>query len=160
MSGNVMIAKDAMSASMAECYLHIGEHRYNFAQAIKIEAKFKKNKVKVPILGRTGKGNKAIDWEGTGSCTLHYNTSILRKVMLEFAKTGKDMYFDMQIINDDPNSAAGRQEIMLLDCNVDSGVIAKFDTSSGSYLDEDAEFTFESFSMPQEFLDLPGFLMS
>lgn len=153
---NVMLAKDSISAALAECYVTIGERRYNLMTAIKLEAKFKKNKAKVPTLGKTGKGNKSVSWEGTGSCTLHYNTSIFRKMMLDFKNTGEDVYFEIQITNDDPSSAAGSQTITLLQCNIDSGVLAKFDASSDSYLDEDVSFTFDDFDMPKEFQEIIG----
>ena len=52
----VMQAKDAVSASLAECFVTIGDNRYNFMQAINLEANFEKNKTEVPILGKTGKG--------------------------------------------------------------------------------------------------------
>lgn len=68
----IMNAKDAVSASLAECFVTIGDNRYNFMQAINLEANFEKNKTEVPILGKTGKGNKATGWKGTGSATFHY----------------------------------------------------------------------------------------
>ena len=89
---NVMLAKDSISAALAQCYVTIGERRYNLMTAIKMEAKFKKNKVKIPTLGKTGKGNKSVSWEGTGSCTMHYNTSIFREMMLNFKDTGDVIY--------------------------------------------------------------------
>lgn len=161
MAGNntVMLAKDTLAASMAECYVTIGVNRYNFMQAISLEAKFEKQKIEVPILGKPGKGNKATGWKGTGSATFHYNVSIFRKMMLDYKNTGKDIYFDMQIDNEDTGSDAGRQTIMLYGCNIDGGVLAKFD-AGGEYLDEEMEFTFEDFSIDKAFNDLPGFLPS
>lgn len=156
--GNVtMAARDAISASLAECFVTIGTRRYNFMQAIKLEAKFEKSKTEIPILGKTGKGNKASGWKGTGSCTAHYNTSVFRQMMLDYKETGTDVYFDIQITNEDPTSSVGRQTIILKDCNVNGGILAKFDADA-DYLDEDIDFTFEDFSMSESFLDLPGFL--
>ncbi len=152
---NVMLSADTMSSSLAECYLDIDGKRYNFMQAIDLEAKYKKTKKKVSILGKPGGGNKATGWEGTGKAKFHYNTSIFRKLILDFMATGKDIYFDIQIINEDPNSAAGRQSITLLGCNIDSGVLAKFD-ASGEVLEEEVEFTFESATMAEAFTDLTG----
>ncbi|MCI8860288.1 MAG: phage tail tube protein [Lachnospiraceae bacterium] len=152
-----MTAKDTLSAALAECFVTIGKRRYNFMQAINVEAKFEKTKTEVPILGKTGKGNKATGWKGTGSCTAHYNTSIFRQMMLDYKKKGKDTYFEMQITNEDPTSGAGRQTIVLLDCNIDGGILAKFDADA-DYLDEDMDFTFEDFSMPESFKNLDGFL--
>ena len=126
MDNVVMKGKDTLSASLAECFVTIGSRRYNFMQAISIEAKIEKTKTEVPILGKTGKGNKATGWKGTGSATFHYNTSIFRQMMIDYKETGEDIYFDMQITNDDPTSEAGRQTIILKDCNINGGILAKF----------------------------------
>lgn len=77
-----------ISAALAECYATIEGRRYNLMQAINLEAKFDKTKVKVPILGKTGKGNKATGWSGTGSAKFHFNTSIFRQMMLLYKKPG------------------------------------------------------------------------
>lgn len=156
MASNItMKSKDALQASLAECYVTIGDNRYNFMQALNLEAKVEKVKTEVPILGRSMKGNKATGMKGTGSATFHFNTSIFRKIMQHYKETGEDMYFDVQITNEDPTAAVGRQTIILIDCNIDSMVLAKFD-ADGEYLEEEFDFTFEDWSMPEEFNILDG----
>lgn len=156
MAANItMKAKDAISAKLAECFATIGNNRYNFMQAINFEANFEKTKAEVPILGKTGTGNKATGWKGTGSATFHYNTSIFREMMLKYKETGEDIYFEIQVTNEDPTSAAGRQTLVFVDCNIDGGILAKFD-ADGEYLDEDMDFTFEDFKMPETFKLLDG----
>ena len=155
MSNITMKAKDAISAKLAECFITIGTNRYNFMQAINFEATFEKTKTEVPILGKTGTGNKSTGWKGTGSATFHYNTSIFREMMLNYKNTGEDIYFEIQVTNDDPTSAAGRQTLVFVDCNIDGGILAKFD-ADGEYLDEDMDFTFEDFKMPETFNLLDG----
>lgn len=150
-----MNARDAISAPLAECYVTIEGNRYNFMQAIDLEASFEKNKTEVPILGKTAKGNKASGWSGSGSATFHYNTSIFRKLFLRYKETGEDVYFDIQVTNEDPTSTIGRQTVILKDCNMDGGILAKFD-ADGEYLDESMDFTFEDFEMPEEFALLNG----
>lgn len=151
----IMNAKDTVSASLAECFATIDGKRYNLMQAINLEAKFDKNKSEVPILGKTGKGNKSTGWKGTGLATFHYNTSIFRELLYKFKETGEDTYFDIQITNEDPTSSVGRQTVILKDCNIDGGVLAKFDADA-EYLDEDMDFTFEDFEMPEKFSLLDG----
>lgn len=87
-----MHPKDSVFAALAECFVTIDDVRYNFMQAINLEAHFEKNKTEVPILGKTGKGNKATGWKGTGSATFHYNTSIFRQMMERYKNTGVDVY--------------------------------------------------------------------
>ena len=155
MSRAIMNARDTLSAKMADCYITIENNRYNFMQAINIEANFEKSKTQVPILGKTGMGNKATGWSGSGSATFHYNTSIFRKLLQRYKDTGEDIYFDMQITNEDPTSQAGVQIVELIGCNIDGGVLAKFD-ADGEYLDESIDFTFEDFKIAQEFNKLEG----
>ena len=152
---NTMSARDAVSASLAECFVTIEGQRYNFMQCINLEANFEKTKTEVPILGKTGKGNKSTGWAGSGSATFHYNTSIFRELMLRYKNTGEDVYFDIQVTNEDPTSSVGRQTIILKDCNVDGGILTKFDADA-DYLDEDMDFTFEDFEMPEKFNLLGG----
>ena len=159
MANVTMNAKDTVSAKLAECFIDIGDNRYNFMQMINFEAKFEKTKTEVPILGKTGKGNKSTGWKGTGSATMHYNQSIIRQMMVDFKNTGEDVYFDIQITNDDPTSNAGRQTMIFTDCNIDGGILAKFD-ADGEYLDEDVDFTFEDFKMAEKFNVLAGMEVS
>ncbi len=157
MDNPIMNAKDSVSASLAECFVTIEGNRYNFMQALNLEAKLEKTKTEVPILGKTGKGNKATGWKGTGSATFHYNTSIFRELLERFKNTGEDIYFDIQVTNEDPTSAVGRQTVILKDCNIDGGMLAKFD-ADGEYLDEDMDFTFEDFEIPEKFKLLNGMI--
>jgi hypothetical protein len=123
---------------------------------INVEAKAEKVKVEVPILGRRSKGNKTVGLKYSGSATMHYNTSIFRKQVLEYKRTGKDAYIEMVITNEDNTTDLGRQTTTLLGVNLDSVILAKFDADSDDYLNEDFDFTFEDFEMPEEFNELQG----
>ena len=159
--GNVtMLAKDTVSSRMAQILCTIGDNRYNFASFISFEAKVKKNKTTVAILGKSGDGNKANGWSGTFSGKLHYNTSIFRKMMLDYIRTGQDMYFEIQVTNEDETSSAGRQTIIYTGCNLDEITMSKFDASGSAPLDEDVSGTFEDCTMPEEFNLLDGMLLS
>lgn len=150
-----MNAKDAISGSLGECYITIEGNRFKLMQVLSVEAKIEKTKVEVPIMGRTGKGNKATGWKGTGTAKFHYNTTRFRELMVEYAKTGKDIYFDMQVVNEDPTSIVGRQTVILNNCNIDGMTLAKIDTGA-DYLEDEFDFTFDSFTIPEKFKDLPG----
>lgn len=152
-----MNAEDAISGSLGECYVTIQGIVYNLMQAINLEAKMEKTKSEIPILGKTGKGNKTTGWKGTGSATFHYNTSIFREMLYLYKKTGQDLYFDILVTNEDPTSTVGSQTIKLIGCNIDGGILAKFDADA-EYLDEDMDFTFEDWELKTPFTLLPGML--
>ena len=150
-----MMAQDAISGSLAECYIILSNQRINFMSAINLEASFDKTKTDIPILGNTGKGHRSTGWEGTGKATFHYNTSIFREMMLQYKDTGQDVYFDIQITNLDPTSSIGAQTVILKNCNIDGGILAKFDADAET-IDEEMEFTFDDFEIPETFSLLPG----
>ena len=151
MNGQItMLGKDAVAGKLAEIYATIDGNRYNVMQAIKFEAKYEKIKTEIPVLGEVSKKNKAVGGKGSGTMTVHYNTSIFREMLEKYQNTGEDVYFEMEVSNEDPTSAAGRQTFLFQGCNVDDGILAKFDATA-EYLDEELAFTFENFIMKNKF---------
>jgi hypothetical protein len=125
--------------------------------AINVEVTFEKNKTEVPILGRMNKGHKSTSSTITGSAEFHLNTSIWRELAYRFQQTGEDLYFDMQITNEDITASdIGRQTIILYGCNWDSLTLAAFDADSDDVLTESIDFTVERFEMPEKFKVMDG----
>ena len=154
-----MLARNAVSAKMAECYITIKGNRYNFMSAIDLTATFEKSKTEVPILGRMNRGNKAVGSKISGSAKFHMNTSIWREIAYNFQETGEDIYFDIQITNEDITASdIGRQTIILCDCNLDSTLLAAFDADSDDTLTEDIDFTAEYFELPEKFNVMDGMI--
>ena len=145
-----MNAKDVIKGSLAECWVTIDGNRYNFAHAINLEATMEKNKTTAPVLGKTGKVNITSTWEGSGSMTMHYNSSVIRELLYKYKDTGEETYFEIQVTNEVPGSSVGKQTVILKDCTVDGGVLAKFDADA-DYLDEDVDFTFDDWEIPTKF---------
>ncbi|MGE7840124.1 phage tail tube protein [Lysinibacillus sp. NPDC093712] len=152
-----MHARDAIHGAQGIAWVTIDGNRYKFAQLINIEARADKTKTQIPIMGQVAKGNKATGIEYTGSATFYFNTSIFRKMLKHYQDTGEDTYFDIQVTNEDGSSQAGRQTTILIDCNVDGGIVASLDADA-EYLEDSFDFTFERFEMPQEFTMLPEML--
>lgn len=150
-----MQAKDVVSARLAYCYATIEGDRFLLMMAKTLKAEAKKNKKSVDILGQTTAGHKATGWEGTGSMTIYSVTSMFTKLLKQYQDSGEDTYFDIQVVNEDKTSASGRQTVILKNCNMDSAVIAAFD-ASGDWLEQDVDFTFEGFEIPEAFTELDG----
>jgi len=150
-----MRGRDAVAAKLAECFITIDGRRYNFMQMINFEASLEKVKTEIPVLGKTGKAHKGSGWSGKFTATAHYNQSIMRQMLIKYKDTGEDTYFEIQVTNDDPTSSAGRQTMVFIDCNLDGGILAKFD-AAGEYLDEAINGTFDDFKMPESFTNLTG----
>lgn len=155
MSNAIMNAKDAVYGSLAECFVTLEGNRYNFMSLTEFESKWEVNITDVPILGKVGMGHKPAGGKGTWSGTAHYNQSIFRKIADNYQKTGVMPYFEIQVTNEDPTSAVGRQTIIHHDCLCDTFTLAKFQAGE-ELLDEELSGTFESWDMPETFAVLNG----
>ena len=102
-------------------------------------------------------GHKAAGGKGTWSGTAHYNQSHFRQMADAYQKTGVLPYFDIQVSNEDPTSAVGRQTIIHRGCLCDNFILAKFQAGE-DLLDEELSGTFENWDMPESFKTLDGFL--
>ena len=152
---NEMNANDTLQASLAECFITIRDKRYNFMQLINFESNMDIKTTEVPILGRTGKGNKPAGWTGTWKAKAHYNQSVIPDVMYEYKKTGAMPDISIQVTNEDQGTSVGRQTIILLGVIIKGGILAKFDADA-EILDEDIEGTFDDWEMPEKFSLLSG----
>lgn len=143
-------AKDTISGQEARAYLTVKERREELFYAKKLEATAEKKKTEVKSLGKRGIGHKANGWNGKGTMTIYYITSLFRELMLEYIKTGKDTYFDIQVTNEDNTSSIGAQTTVLKNCNLDKVIMALFDVESET-LEESMDFTYEDVELLDKF---------
>lgn len=138
-------APDTISGKEGRAYVKLNGNNEELFFAKSVEVKFEKTKSQVKSIGRRMVGHKTTGGEGTGSMTLYYMTPIFRDMVTQWKRTGKDIYFDMVVENDDPETSAGKQTLLVLGVNLDSSILGKLDGDSDDPLDEDADFTFEDF---------------
>jgi len=138
---------DTISGKEGRAYAKINGNNEELFFAKTIEANVEKNKSEIKAIGKRMTGHKTTGMSGSGSMTLYYLTPLFRNMLSEWKRTGRDVYFDMVIENDDQESAAGKQSVLLMGCNLDSVVLAKLDGDSDDALDEDVDFTFEDFDI-------------
>lgn len=146
-----MESKDAINGKKGRAYAKIDGNNELLFMAKTIEATAEKAKSEIKSIGRRMTGHKAMGLSGSGTMTIYYVTPLFRGMMKNYKDTGVDTYFDLVVENDDPASAAGKQTALLIDCNIDSVLLAKLDGDSDDALDEEVAFTFEDFDFLNEF---------
>lgn len=146
----ILRASDTISGKEGKATANINGTVHDLFYLKDLEADIEKAKEEVKAMGERGTQHKTVGWSGSGSFTIHYMTSIFRKMVLEYVKTGKDTYFDITVTNDDPSSTVGIQTILLIDCNLDGISLAKLD-SDDTILEEDVEFTFTDVELVESF---------
>ena len=144
-------APDTISGKEGRAYAKIDGNNEDLFFAKTIESTVEKSKSEVKAIGKRMTGHKTTGGNGTGSMTLYYMTPLFRQMIKQWKETGQDIYFDMVIENDDQESSAGKQSVLLIDCNLDSVVLGKLDGDSDDPLEEDADFTFEDFDILEAF---------
>ena len=122
----------------------------NMFWAKNLEASAEIQKTEVHTLGKRGAQNKPNGWAGSGNMTIYYVTSLFRRMVLDYIKTGKPVYFDITVTNEDPGSTVGAQTVVLKNCSLDSIILAKFDVEA-EVLDESIDFTFDDVDILGEF---------
>ena len=134
-------AKDTVNGALGTCYALIGGKRHELMQVKNVQAKVKKTRTAIPILGLTAKQQKSGGWEGTGVMTVYYVSSLFREVMVDYMKNGVDTYFELMLTNEDTTSDTGRQTVLLKDVNIEEMLIGKIDVSETA-MEEEMKFTF------------------
>lgn len=144
-------APDTISGKEGRAYAKVNGNNEELFFAKSVEASVEKSKSEVKAIGKRMTGHKTTGGNGTGSMTLYYLSPLFRQMVKQWKETGIDVYFDMVVENDDQESAAGKQSVLLMGCNLDSTILAKLDGDSDDPLDEDVDFTFEDFDILDPF---------
>jgi len=150
-----ILAEDVLRGNLAQCTIVASGNRYNFMQAKDVECVVKKTIKEVQALGTTLDQFKATRGSGSGSGNFYFNTPIFHKMLAEFKATGKNIYFDMEMIITDPDSAANGMKCIIKRCLTTEDLIAKFN-SNGDLLETKLEFNFGDYEIPELFKETSG----
>lgn len=140
----------SISATEAKAFLTVDGQNYELFYAKKIEAKITKNKEEVRAIGGRMVGHKATSAQGAGTLTINETTSMFKEMFLKYVNEGIDVYFDLQVTNEDPSTSYGRETKILKYCNFDEIMIASFDDEDGT-LQQELPFTFEGIELIEKF---------
>ena len=143
-------AKDTVNGALGTCFAIIDGKRQELMQVKNVQAKVKKTRTTIPILGLTAKQQKSGGWEGTGTMTDYYVSSLFREVMVDYMKNGVDTYFELMLTNEDPTGETGRQTVLLKDVNIEEMLIGKLNVDEAA-MDEEMKFTFGGVELLDKF---------
>lgn len=147
----IMQNNDAISAKEGVVYITIEGQVYEYAELIKLEARINYTKADVKSVGKRMKGGKIVGAEGVGSMTFYYHRPEMRRMALEYVKSGKSPIMDVQVVNADVTSRAGKQTALIKNVVPDSALIAAIDGDSDELLQDETDFTFDDFDFLDQF---------
>lgn len=148
-------AEDTVRGQLGRVFTVINGNREEMLEAKNIEARINKNKIEMRVMGTLTTKHRGAGWTGTGSMTVYYTTSHFRRMAEQYAKDGIDTYFDMYLYNDDEGSNIGQQIIHLKRVNLNDITIF-LQNIEDDILEEDMDFTFEDFTILEDFRPIVG----
>lgn len=86
----------------------------------------------------------------TGSFSIVYGTPYFKRMIVEYVETGRPVYFNIQVTNNDPATTIGDQVSAYYDCLIDGSQLSQLDADA-DIMTEDINFTFNRFRMMKEF---------
>ena len=155
MNENVIRGNDTIRGTDVTFTLEVDDERRNMIMAKSFDSSVDFNQEDVSRIGTRIVAQKNGTVALSGSCTIYYCDPIVRRIVKNFIDTGYWPDITAIVRNYDKDSRAGAQTTILNDIKFSKATIAKFDADS-NMLDEDIDFTFESFDLPEEFTPLPG----
>lgn len=109
------------------------------------------------MLGNRMTQHKIVGAEGTGSMTMYFMNSDMLKLAIGYLGNGNFGTISIRVVNEDPQSSAGRQEVMLNNVLLKTIPVASLDDQSDDPITVDTDFTFDSISNMKYFNNPEGF---
>lgn len=149
----ILKGKDVVNGKYGTAFAVIEDSRYELFEIVDFDGKANQHKSTIPRLGAFWDAHKVVGGEGKWTAKMRYVSDKFRKMISEADKTHKTVYFDLQITNDDPDSAAGRHSSVFKECTLDEISMAKLDAAN-THLDESVSGTFDMYISAEEFTEI------
>ena len=147
-----LLAQDSLNGKQGKAFITIGTDNYELFSVKKLNAKVDYQKADFKVVGTNTVQKKTTGASKTGTMTIYFGTALFTKMAREYEEKGKVIFFDMQVINDDPSTSVGKQTIALYGCSLDSIPLAMLD-SEADFLEQEVGFSYTRFAVLDEFTD-------
>lgn len=147
-----LLAKDSLNGKAGKAFITIDNNTYEIFSVKKLNAKVDYQKADFKVVGTLTVQKKTTGASKTGTMTIYFGTPLFTQMARQYEEQGKVLYFDMQIVNEDPSTSVGKQTICLYDCSLDSIPLAMLD-SDADFLEQEVGFSYGRFAVIDEFTD-------
>ena len=147
-----LLAKDAINGKQGKAFITLEGANYELFSVKKLTTDYEFQKSDFKVVGTTTVQQKTTGAKKSGTMTIYYGTPLFAKIAQEYEKTGKVLYFDLQVENDDPATSVGNQTMVYYGCSLDKVPLSMLDADADN-LEEEVGFTFTSFETLESFTD-------
>lgn len=151
-----ILAKDALNGKQGKAFITLhkdaGDEIYELFSVRKVNAKVDYQKADFKVVGTNTVQKKTTGATKTGTMSIYFGTKLFVDMAREYEKTGKVLFFDMQVINEDPSTSVGKQTINYYGCSLDSIPLSILDADA-DFLEQEVGFSYTSFEVLDDFTD-------
>lgn len=147
-----LLERDAINGKQGKAFLSLDGENHELFSIKKFQADVEYQKADFKVVGTTTVQQKTTGAKKTGSMTIYYGTPLFIQMAQEYEKTGKVVYFDMQIENKDPGTSVGKQTVAYYGCSLDKIPLSILDSDT-DFLEEEVGFSYTSFEVLNNFND-------
>lgn len=147
-----LLERDAINGKQGKAFLSLDGENHELFSIKKFQADVEYQKADFKVVGTTTVQQKTTGAKKTGTMTIYYGTPLFIQMAQEYEKTGKVVYFDMQIENEDPGTSVGKQTVAYYGCSLDKIPLSILDSDT-DFLEEEVGFSYTSFEVMNNFND-------
>lgn len=147
-----LLERDAINGKQGKAFLSLDGENHELFSIKKFQADVEYQKADFKVVGTTTVQQKTTGAKKTGTMTIYYGTPLFIQMAQEYEKTGKVVYFDMQIENEDPGTSVGKQTVAYYGCSLDKIPLSILDSDT-DFLEEEVGFSYTSFEVLNNFND-------
>jgi hypothetical protein len=144
MSDNYVRLADTISSKEGRAFITINGEVRDLFEISSLKAQIDLTVQARRTLGHRMTQHKVVGAEGTGSMTMYFMNSDMLKLTVEYLKGGMFGDISIRVVNEDPQSSVGKQEINLKNVLLKTIPVATLDDQSDDPITIDADFTFDS----------------
>lgn len=157
MSDNYVRLADTISSKEGKAFITINGKVRELFEISSLKAQIDLTVQARRMLGHRMTQHKVVGAEGTGSMTMYFMNSDMLKLAVSYLKEGAFGDISIRVVNEDPQSSIGKQEITLTNVLLKTIPVATLDDQSDDPITIDSDFTFDSlndlsyFELPENY---------
>ena len=148
---NYLKLPDTLVSTEGSAYITINGQNRPMFEVSSLNAQIEAGVQGKRLLGHRMTQHKQISGEGTGSGTFYFMNSQMLAEFNSYKKNGIPPSITLQIINEDPQSTVGRQNVALYNVIFANIPVASLDDGSEDPITFDSDFTFDDVELLEKF---------
>ena len=137
------LLKDTVQATEGSAFITVDGINRDFGEISKLTASIELKVKEKRMLGKRMSQHKVVGAIGKGSVTLHFMRGQHSKIAINYLKTGRYPNISLQVINDDPQSTVGRNNVILKNVIFAKSLLTALEEDSEDDITFDTDFTFD-----------------